>query len=54
LKVKDNGGLTVIFSTYQSIEVVSEAQKKYGFPAFALTICDEAHRTAGGFLVDNT
>ena len=54
LKVKDNGGLTVIFSTYQSIEVVSEAQKKYNFPAFALTICDEAHRTAGGFLVDNT
>lgn len=54
LKVKDNGGLTVIFSTYQSIEVVSEAQKEYDFPAFALTICDEAHRTAGGFLVDNT
>lgn len=53
-KVKDNGGMTVIFSTYQSIEVVSEAQKKYGFPDITLTVCDEAHRTAGGYLVDDS
>lgn len=49
---KDNGnnGMTVVFSTYQSIEVISEAQKvllKNGFPEFDLIICDEAHRTTG-------
>lgn len=38
--------LTVIFSTYQSIAVVSEAQKQ-GLPEFDLVICDEAHRTTG-------
>ncbi|MBH8607289.1 type ISP restriction/modification enzyme [Thermoactinomyces sp. CICC 10521] len=38
--------LTIIFSTYQSIDVVSEAQKA-GLPAFDLVICDEAHRTTG-------
>jgi len=39
-------GLTVVFSTYQSIDVVSRAQKKYKKP-FDLIICDEAHRTTG-------
>ena len=38
--------LTVIFSTYQSIEVVSKAQEQ-GLPEFDLIICDEAHRTTG-------
>ena len=38
--------LTVIFSTYQSIKVVSDAQAK-GVSAFDLIICDEAHRTTG-------
>ena len=37
---------TVIFSTYQSLEVISEAQK-LGMGDIALTICDEAHRTTG-------
>jgi predicted helicase len=37
---------TVIFSTYQSIEAVAEAQK-HGLPEFDLIICDEAHRTTG-------
>ena len=37
---------TVIFSTYQSIGVVSEAQKM-GVGDFDIIICDEAHRTAG-------
>lgn len=41
-----NDVLTVIFSTYQSIDVVSEAQKA-GLPSFDLVICDEAHRTTG-------
>jgi predicted helicase len=43
-------GMTVVFSTYQSIEVISKAQKvllKNGFPEFDLIICDEAHRTSG-------
>ena len=42
--------MTVIFSTYQSIQVISEAQKKYDLPEFDLIICDEAHRTTGATL----
>ena len=38
---------TAIFATYQSIAVISEAQKQYGLPTFDLIICDEAHRTVG-------
>jgi len=38
--------LTVIFSTYQSIQTISDAQKQ-GAPAFDMIICDEAHRTTG-------
>ncbi|MGH3692582.1 MAG: DEAD/DEAH box helicase [Pseudonocardiaceae bacterium] len=38
--------ITVIFSTYQSILVVAEAQQR-GLPGFDLIICDEAHRTTG-------
>ncbi|MCF8465115.1 MAG: DEAD/DEAH box helicase family protein, partial [Flavobacteriales bacterium] len=54
---KDSGkkGMTVVFSTYQSIEVISRAQKvllKEGFPEFDLIICDEAHRTTGFTLAD--
>lgn len=51
---KKNGkkGMTVVFSTYQSIDVISKAQKALGkeFPEyteFDLIICDEAHRTTG-------
>ena len=54
-------GMTVVFSTYQSIQVISEAQKRIlsgekdslfakewdGFGIFDLIICDEAHRTTG-------
>jgi len=39
-------GLTVVFSTYQSISVVEESQG-LGLPAFDIIICDEAHRTTG-------
>ena len=38
--------LTVIFSTYQSLDTITEAQK-LGLGQFDLVICDEAHRTAG-------
>lgn len=44
--------LTVIFSTYQSIEVISEAQKM-GMKSFDLIICDEAHRTTGVQKINN-
>lgn len=44
--------MTVIFSTYQSITVISDAQKA-GIPQFDLLIADEAHRTTGVTLVGN-
>jgi predicted helicase len=37
---------TVIFSTYQSIKVIHDAQK-CGLPQFDLVVCDEAHLTTG-------
>lgn len=39
--------LTVIFSTYQSLDKVHEAQEAGALPRFDLIICDEAHRTTG-------
>lgn len=45
--VEDPTAMTVVFSTYQSLEVVSKAQKAGGFDAFDLIVCDEAHRTTG-------
>jgi predicted helicase len=39
-------GLKVVFSTYQSLEKVSAAQKIWN-ENFDLIICDEAHRTTG-------
>ena len=42
-------GMTVVFSTYQSIDAVSQAQKA-GLPDFDLIVCDEAHRTTGATL----
>lgn len=42
----NNEGLTAIFSTYQSIQVIIDAQKN-GLADFDLCICDEAHRTTG-------
>ncbi|NME16965.1 DEAD/DEAH box helicase, partial [Micrococcus luteus] len=38
--------VTVVFSTYQSIDVVRQAQD-LGLAEFDLVICDEAHRTTG-------
>ena len=40
--------MTVVFSTYQSLDVVAAAQRlTNGLPEFDLIICDEAHRTTG-------
>ena len=38
--------MRVVFSTYQSINVIKQAQKE-GYPEFDLIIADEAHRTTG-------
>jgi predicted helicase len=51
-RIPKNCGMTVVFSTYQSIEVVAEAQKelrkkKSQWSEFDLIVCDEAHRTTG-------
>lgn len=43
---KTDAQFTVIFSTYQSIDVVAQAQAN-GVPEFDLVVCDEAHRTTG-------
>ena len=43
--------MTVVFSTYHSIDVIAEAQKQHGLGAIDLIICDEAHRTTGATLV---
>jgi len=48
-------GMTVVFSTYQSIDVIAEAQRNllkqdnsdHPYGIFDLIICDEAHRTTG-------
>ncbi|MCD4646694.1 helicase [Bacillus mycoides] len=40
------GDFLTVFSTYQSIDVIIEAQKN-GFYDFDLVVCDEAHRTTG-------
>ena len=49
---KSEGGMIVVFSTYQSIDVISEVQAKINRREkdsfiFDLIICDEAHRTTG-------
>lgn len=41
--------MTVVFSTYQSIDVINQAQRM-GLSHFDLIICDEAHRTTGATL----
>ena len=38
--------MTVVFSTYQSIQVVADVQTATGM-VFDLVVCDEAHRTTG-------
>ncbi|MCC5987225.1 MAG: DEAD/DEAH box helicase [Pararhodobacter sp.] len=42
--------MNVVFATYQSIQVIADAQNEHGLPDFDLIICDEAHRTTGATL----
>ena len=46
LRKQRSGAMLVAFSTYQSLELVAQAQDG-GAPEFDLVICDEAHRTTG-------
>ena len=43
--------MTVVFTTYQSMQVVADAHKS-GLPMFDLVVCDEAHRTTGALRAD--
>lgn len=44
--------MSVVFSTYHSIEVISKAQHQHGLGEFDLIVCDEAHRTTGATFGD--
>lgn len=46
-KRHDDQHMSVVFSTYHSIDVISQAQLQHGLAEFDLIICDEAHRTTG-------
>lgn len=51
-KRHDAGHMSVVYSTYHSIEVIAEAQANHGLPPFDLIVCDEAHRTTGARFED--
>jgi predicted helicase len=51
-KRHDTDHMSVVFSTYQSIDVISQAQHEYSLPCFDLVVCDEAHRTTGATFGD--
>jgi predicted helicase len=53
LKRHDSEHMSVVFSTYHSIDVISRAQHEYGLANFDLVICDEAHRTTGATFGDD-
>ncbi len=46
-KRHDAKHMSVVYATYQSIDVLHRAQHEHGLPDFDLVICDEAHRTTG-------
>ena len=59
LMKKKSPGMRVVFSTYQSLPRIIEAQKELNKEAahsfdFDLIICDEAHRTTGVTLKDDS
>lgn len=47
LKRHGDEAMSVVFSTYHSIDVLHRAQHAHGMADFDLVICDEAHRTTG-------
>ncbi|MCO7071709.1 DEAD/DEAH box helicase [Vibrio cholerae] len=52
-KMHDGTHMSVVFSTYHSIEVIGNAQKEFNLSEFDLIICDEAHRTTGATFADS-
>ena len=52
--INNTDKMTVVFATYQSIDVISKAQKQYNLSEFDVIICDEAHRTTGATLKNDT
>lgn len=52
-KRHDADHMSVVFSTYHSIDVISQAQHGHGLEPFDLVICDEAHRTTGATFGDD-
>ncbi len=52
-KRHDAGHMSVVFSTYHSIDCVSRAQNLHGMADFDLIVCDEAHRTTGATFGDD-
>lgn len=46
-KRHDDQHMSVVFSTYHSIDVISQAQQQFNLDDFDLIVCDEAHRTTG-------
>ncbi|MGP3659710.1 DEAD/DEAH box helicase [Burkholderia gladioli] len=52
-KRHDASHMSVVFSTYHSIDVISRAQKEFGVAEFDLIVCDEAHRTTGATFGDD-
>ena len=51
IKHADKSKMTVVFSTYHSIDVISKSQYEFDLDDFDLIVCDEAHRTTGATLV---
>ena len=52
-KRHDAEHMSVVFSTYHSIDVIHQAQDGHGMAAFDLIVCDEAHRTTGATFGDD-
>jgi predicted helicase len=52
-KRHDGQHMSVVFSTYHSIDVISQAQHDHNLADFDLIVCDEAHRTTGVTFADD-
>lgn len=52
-KRHDDEHMSVVFSTYHSIDVISKAQHDHKLAGFDLIVCDEAHRTTGATFGDD-
>lgn len=52
-KRHDAAHMSVVFSTYHSIDAINRAQQGHGLADFDLIVCDEAHRTTGATFGDD-